>query len=97
MSAITATASIELTPTMMAEAFWKMGSHIQAEFLDELARVIREDHKTNRFAYHYGELQWFFLGDELRQDKNAHAREMLMTMAAPLYLHTLQYMESNKA
>jgi len=89
----TATAKVEITPAMMAEAFWSMGSHDQAEFFDELARVIREDHKTNSSAYHYGELQWFFLGDDLKQAKNAHAREMLMTMAAPLYWHTLNHIQ----
>lgn len=93
----TATAHVEITPAMMAEAFWSMGSHSQAEFLDELARVIREDHKTNSSAYHYGELQWAFLADDLRQEKNAHAREMLMTMAAPLYWHTLDYMQRRSA
>ena len=91
------TASVELTPAMMAEAFWTMGSHEQAEFFDELARVIQEDHKTNTSAYSLGELQWFFVGDELRKDQNKQARDMLMTMAAPLYLHTLAYVEGGAA
>jgi hypothetical protein len=92
-----ATASVQLTPAMMAEAFWSMGSFEQAEFFDELARVIREDHKTNASAYSLGELQWFFVGDELLQKKNDQARAMLMTMAAPLYLNTLRVAEGAKA
>ena len=87
------TASVELTPAIMAEAFWAMGSQEHTEFFDELSRVIREDHKTNTKAYSLGELQWFFVGDELRKDQNKQARDMLMTMAAPLYLHTLAYVE----
>ena len=94
---IHATAKVQLTPAMMAEAFWKMGSDQQAEFFDELARVIREDHKTNTSAYSLGELQWFFVGDELLTPKNKVAREMLMTMAAPLYLNTLRFAEGGAA
>lgn len=93
---IHAKATVQLTPAMMAEAFWQMGSIQQSEFFDELARVIREDHKTNRSAYSLGELQWFYVGDELRKEKNKEARDMLMTMAAPLYLHTLNYMERTR-
>ena len=90
-----ATATVQITPAMMAEAFWQMGTDMQAEFFDELARVIREDHKTNRLAYSYGELQWHYLGSELldRTARNAQARNMLMTMAAPLYLNTLRVAE----
>lgn len=78
---------------MMAEAFWQMESSLQVEFFDELARVIREDHKTNTSAYSLGELQWFFVGDVLLETKNAEARAMLMTMAAPLFLNTLRVAE----
>lgn len=85
-----ANAEIEITPAMMAEAFWAMDAHSQVDFLDELARVIREDNKTNSSAYSLGELQWFFVGDVLREKKYKDARDMLMTMAAPLYLHTLR-------
>lgn len=94
---IQATATVQLTPAMMAEAFWQMESSQQVEFFDELARVIREDHKTNTSAYSLGELQWFFVGDQLLERKNAEARDMLMTMAAPLYLNTLRVAEGRAA
>lgn len=97
MSAVTVTSNVELTPAMMAEAFWAMGSDQQADFFDELARVIREDQKTNKNAYGLGELQWFFTGSVLREEKFKDARDMLMTMAAPLYLHTLAYVEGGGA
>ena len=94
-----ATATVRITPAMMAEAFWDMDANLQAEFFDELARVIREDHKTNRLAYSYGELQWHHLGYELldRTTRNAQARNMLMAMAAPLYLNTLRVAEGMEA
>jgi hypothetical protein len=97
MNTLTATARVELTAQMMAEAFWAMESSQQVEFFSELARVIREDHKTNTSAYSLGELQWFFVGDELLKTKNAEARDVLMTMAAPLYLNTLRYADGSRA
>ena len=86
-----ATATVNITPKMLAEAFWGMGSDQQVEFFQALSDVIEEDHKTNRNAYSQGELQWFFTGSELLKKQNDKARGMLMTMAAPLYLNTLRY------
>lgn len=86
-----ATATISITPQMLAQAFWGMGSSLQVEFFRELAAVIEEDHKTNSCAYGQGELQWFYMGAELLKESNSQARGMLMTMAAPLYLNTLRY------
>jgi len=98
MSNITATASVNLTPEIMAQAFWSMGSDLQVAFFDELAAIIQHDHiNGNKSAYSLGELQWFFVGDELFKHKNKQARDMLMTMAAPLYLHTLAYIEGGAA
>lgn len=85
----TATAEITITPAMMAKAFWAMNSTEQVEFFRELASVIQADYdQGNRTAYSLGELQWFYLGDDMHKSKPA--RDMLMTMAAPLYLHTLR-------
>jgi hypothetical protein len=90
---INVTTAVQITPAMMAEAFWQMGSDQQVEFFDELARVIQDDHKTRASAYGMGELQWFFVGDELQNPKNKNARSMLMAMAAPLYLNILRFTE----
>lgn len=85
-----ATAIVDLTPAMLAEAFWRFGSDEQAEFFAELAKVIKADHESgNKSAYSLGELQWFYVGDELKKPVNKEARDMLMTMAAPQYMHTL--------
>jgi hypothetical protein len=75
---------------MMAEAFWAMGSEEQVAFFDELARVIREDHETNSNAYALGELQWHFMCGGMEGDKYRAPRDMLMSIAAPLYLNTLR-------
>ena len=86
----TAVAQVTITPAMMAEAFWKMESSEQVKFFTLLGDVIKADHKGgNKYAYALGELQWFYVGDELLKLANKQARDVLMTMAAPLYLHTL--------
>ena len=89
-----ATGCVELTPAMIAEAFWQMSSTEQVDFFDELARVIREDSKTNKSASGLGGIQWHFVADAMRDQHDA--REMLMTMAAPLYFHTLNLTEAQR-
>jgi hypothetical protein len=100
---VKAEAQVDITPAMMAQAFWEMCSDEQAEFFTELSRVIREDHTNgNTSAYSRGELQWFHLGDRLMtplKDRKpcesylTEAGHMLQTMAAPLFLHTLRAAE----
>lgn len=94
---MTVTADITIPPDAMAWAFWNMCAAQQVEFFAHLAKVIKADQTAgNRNAYSFGELQWFFTGDELLKDENQVAREMLMAMAAPLYLHTLRTAEALK-
>lgn len=90
-------AVVTLTPAMMAEAFWDMGSDDQSEFFDELARVIREDGKTNKSAYSMGELQWHYLAERMHGATQGTPRAMLMAIAAPLYLHVLRVAEGGAA
>lgn len=92
-----ATANVELTPAMMADTFWAMSLSEQIDFFGELAKVIRKDNKTNTSAHSLGELQWHFVEQELRDKKFKDAREMLMTMAASLYWHTLNYTQGGAA
>ena len=90
------TAQIKLTPEMMAKAFWSMSSNEQVAFFDDLAAVIRRAHEDgNTAAYSMGELQWLYVGHELHKVENERARSMLMTMAAPVYMHTLMYCEAH--
>ena len=89
---ITATTEVKITPRLMAEAFWSMGSDEQVEFFLELSKVIKEDQGSgNNCAYSQGELQWYYTGDVLSKPQNKEARSMLMCMAAPLYLNTLMF------
>ena len=89
------TAQIKLTPELLAKAFWAMSSTEQVAFFDDLAGVIRCDQKDgNTSAYNLGDLQWHYVGHELQKPENKQARSMLMTMAAPVYLHTLMYCEA---
>lgn len=75
---------VEITPEMMAQAFWDMDNIQQAKFFDSLAKVVAKDSGSS------GSIQWYYLGRHLRENGNqTSAREMLMAMAAPLYLHTL--------
>lgn len=90
----TISATVKITPAMMAEAFWALDSVYQTEFFAQLAKTIKADQDDgNKSAYSFGELQWFYLGEELEKPDNKNAREMLMTMAAPLYMHTLMACE----
>lgn len=84
-----ATTQMEITPQLMAEAFWNMDSTQQTEFFSELAKVINKDYEVNKKAYSLGELQWCFMSDEMRKEENKEARDMLMTMASFLYWYTL--------
>lgn len=96
------TVTVEITPAEMAQAFWNMSNVQQAEFFDQLAQVIRENHKTNPSAYAMGELQWHWLAAEMRnpiegrqpgEASLTRAGQMLQAMAAPIYLHTLRAAE----
>jgi len=86
---IALTIPVTLTPETLARSFWAMNSVEQAEFFAALNKVIQHDHATDpkSWAWSLGEMQWLYLGDEL--DKSQPAREMLMAMAAPVYMHTL--------
>lgn len=80
-------AKVTITPQMMAEAFWEMCDHEQAEFLAELHKQVTND------AYALGEAQWYYLGALLLKEENKEARDMLMSIAAPLYLNVLRVAE----
>ena len=86
---LTTIPATQLTPELMAQAFWAMSSGEQAQFFAELNKVVNHDWATKpkSNAWSLGEMQWLYLGDEL--DKSKPARDMLMAMAAPAYMHTL--------
>lgn len=84
-------ATVVPNPALLAELFWSLGSDEQVEFFAHLAEVVKADHAGgNSSAYSLGELQWLYVGEELLKPEQKKARDMLMTMAAPLFLHTLR-------
>lgn len=89
-----ADAKVEITPCLMANAFWNMDTEQQIKFFSELAKVIKEDHKTNPHAYSLGELQWCYMAEDMKKKENQEAKEMLMTMASFLYWHVLNYKDT---
>lgn len=97
---VTATATVALTPEMLAQAFWSLCSDEQAKFFEALhseIQVTRSD-ESNRWRWMLGEDgsgQWYHLGKDV--EKNDKARSILMAMAAPLYLHALRRIEGAAA
>jgi hypothetical protein len=90
----TALAEVTLTPELMAQAFWNMGSSQQVRFFEALADAIEADAgKQRRHGQFMAETQWYYLGQDLRSSDKG--RDMLMSMAAPLYLHTIRMMEGS--
>lgn len=73
---------VAITPDVLAAAFWKMNIEQQADFLDSLGAVIEKDHATNPSSYSYGELQWCYLKDELRQPGRDRANNVHMALSA---------------
>lgn len=73
---------VQLTPEIMAKAFWAMEDSLQAQFFDELAKVIEADHVENASSYGFGELQWCYLKDRLRQPGMERANKMHMALSA---------------
>jgi hypothetical protein len=93
------TVETTLTVEQIAEAFAGLGSNQQAAFF---AHVHREFEKRGWWA----EQQWHYMcghidGDEwlteIGTDLRKDAREALMSMAAPLYLHTLRAIDGARA
>lgn len=83
--AVMSGAHVELTPEILAKAFWMLGSDGQADFFDALGAVIEEDNKTNKRSYSYGEMQWCYLKDELRKPGRERANNMHMALSAFAY------------
>lgn len=74
--------AVELTPAVLARAFWAMDAVQQADFLEELAKVISSEVSPHAVTYSLGELQWCYLKDELRQPGRELANQMHMALSA---------------
>ncbi len=73
---------VQITPEILAKAFWSMDCEQQADFLDSLGAEIEADHITNKNSYSYGELQWCYLKDELRRPGRDRANNVHMAFSA---------------
>lgn len=84
---VEATQVIELTPEIMAKAFWGMDACEQAKFFDHLGKLIEDGCKEKGYshAYGFGEVQWCFLKDELRKPGMERANKMHMALSAFAY------------
>ena len=76
MSTVISEVTTTLTPELLAEAFWGMDSCKQADFFDALAAEVAK----NPGAYSYGEMQWLYLHNELR-DRKGEGYKMLLSMS----------------
>lgn len=74
--------SVEISAEILAKAFWAMDTVQQADFFGELAKHIKEKSPN---AYSFGEMQWCYLKDELRQPGRETANEMHMALSAFAY------------
>ena len=93
----TTTVELALTVEQIAEAFSRLHSDEQAAFFAHVARAC----KNQGFL---AETQWHFMCSHLHgedgvskidQDLQREGRESLMSMAAPLYLHTCRAIDAD--
>lgn len=79
---ITSEAVVEITPRLMAEAFYHMDDYQQAQFFEELHSVATEDYENgNTRMYSLGEAQWCYMAGAM-SDK---AKEMYMALSSFAY------------
>jgi hypothetical protein len=72
-------AQVQLTPELMANAFWQMDTEQQADFFHALAKQIQTQSPE---AYGFGEMQWCALQTELRKPGRELANQMHMALSA---------------
>ena len=78
MKILTDSIEVEVTPELVAKAFWEMGTVEQARFFSALAK----ETKNTDGAYGYGEMQWCMLQDDLKKDKEAMRQYMALSAFA---------------
>ena len=87
----TATGTVEITPRLMAEAFWQLDSKQQASFFSHLHDVVSDYAKEHKEAYSLGEMQWLYMGEDINKD--AKAKEMACAFLAWVFNHSTEYLE----
>ena len=75
----------QITPQVLAEAFWGMSDVQQAQFFEYLHDATARDN-----AYGHGELQWCYLSDRLNE--NLKAKEQACAMLAWVFNRSADYL-----
>ena len=89
MTSFTITSEAELTPALLAKAFWSMDCDEQVEFFAALAAETQKSYEkslTDKNAWfhgEYGEMQWCLLKDAIA--KNPEASKQYMALSAWAY------------
>lgn len=78
---------IEVTPKMMADAFWAMSCEQQANFFTELARLT----KDNLFS---AQTQWLWMAESIKETKDKDTIECFLSFTAFAYDYWPQKTES---
>ena len=76
----------QITPEILANAFWNLDARQQAEFFVHLHNVT-----TKEGTYGLGEMQWCYMGKEI--NKNKKAKEQACSMMAWIFNHSTDYLE----
>jgi hypothetical protein len=72
MQIVTGTVESIVTPEMAAKAFARFDDDEQVEFFAALAAEVKASYaKTN--VWPYGEMQWCYMADKLKRNKEANA------------------------
>ena len=58
---------VDITPKLMAEAFWAMSDEDQADFFEHLAKEIKSDKCPGSVTYGLGERQWVSMHETLKK------------------------------
>lgn len=64
---ISSKVKVEITPEILAQAFWYMDSEKQADFFDALAFEVELTRGENPKLYGLGEMQWSYLYKKLME------------------------------
>lgn len=77
---------IDITPDLMAQAFWEFSSDEQADFFHELALAIEKEREINgnKNSYSYGEMQWCYMTGAIKK-RSDKARAVFLSFSAFAY------------
>lgn len=87
MSTQEITVTTEITPALMAKAFWDMSCEEQAEFFAELAKLTKDD------LFH-AQTQWLWMAESIKESGNKDAVTCFLSFTAFAYDYWPQKTES---